>query len=378
MKRFFYFLYSLFFNFCRIFPVKTNRVTFLSPHRENFTDSLGMVLKEVENRGGYEIVKISAADLDFKSVKSIPVILGFFTKKAYLLATSGYVFLNDNFMPMGTLNFSKKTVVTQLWHAEGVFKKFGLHIPQPEDIRKRELNGARRLTYVVCSSPDVAPLYAQAFGVREDQVLPLGAPRADNFFLPVDEAAMREKFDALYPQCKNKKLILYAPTFRDNPEDDKKLLDNLNVKAFNARYGETSSLLIRLHPQIRHTASDLEGAVDVTDYEDVGELTRLCDAMITDYSSVCMDAALIGKPLYFYAFDLDKYANDRQFYFDYETYVPGPVARDFDTLLNLLSDDISIAYSQKEKKFREFNFGNPDGSSTKRVVDYILEQEKTK
>lgn len=376
MKRIFYFLYALFFNLCRVFPVKENRVTFLSPHRENFTDSLGMVLKETESRGGYETVKISSADLELSSVGSIPKVIGFFTKKAFLLATSKYVFLNDNFMPMGSLNFSKKAVVTQLWHAEGVFKKFGLHIPQPDDVRKRELKGAQKLTYVVCSSPDVAHLYAEAFGVKDEQVLPLGAPRADNFFTECDTDALRERFLSRYPQCRGKKLILYAPTFRDNPQDDKLLLENLDVAAFNARYGETSCLLIRLHPQIRHTESDLEGAVDVTDYEDVGELTRLCDAMITDYSSVCMDAALIGKPLYFYAFDLDKYASDRQFYFDYETYVPGPVARDFDTLLNLLSDDITISYAQKEKQFREFNFGNPDGSATKRVVDYILKNQE--
>lgn len=375
MKRFFYFLYSVFFNLCRVFPVKKNRITFLSPHRENFTDSLGAVMREVERRGGYDIVRISSADLAFNSARSLPGVFAFFTKKAYLLATSAYVFMNDNFMPMGSLNFSKKAVVTQLWHAEGVFKKFGLHIPQPEDVRKRELKGAQKLTYVVCSSPSVAELYAEAFGVKPDQVLPLGAPRADAFFEPYDEDALREKFDGIYPECKDKKLILYAPTFRDNPEEDKLLLQNINVAAFNARYGETSRLLIRLHPQIRHTASDLEGAVDVTDYEDVGELTRLCDAMITDYSSVCMDAALIGKPLYFYAYDLEKYASGRQFYFDYETYVPGPVARDFDTLLNLLSDDVTIAYSSKEKRFREFNFGTEYGGAAKRVVDYIINQE---
>ena len=85
-----------------------------------------------------------------------------------------------------------------------------------------------------------------------------------------------------------------------------------------------------------------------------------------------MDAALIGKPLYFYAFDLDKYADERQFYFDYESYVPGPVARDFSTLLNLLAVGISQTYKDKLKVFREFNFGSPDGNSAKRVVDTIM------
>ncbi len=373
MKKLFYILYAAFFNICRIFPLKQNRVTFLSPHRENFTDSLGMVLKEVESRGGYDIVRISSSDLDVKNgIKGIFRVIAFFTVKAYLLATSKYVFLNDNFMPMGSLNFNKDAVITQLWHAEGVFKKFGLHIPQPEDIRARELSGASKLTWVVCSSPSIKKLYAEAFGVSEDKVLPLGAPRSDNFFSEPDIDSLKEKFLSAYPQCKGKKLILYAPTFRDNEADDKALLDSIDTDLFNKELGEEYAFLIRLHPQIHRSKADLNGAVDVTLWEDVGELILLCDAMITDYSSVCMDAALIGKPLIFYAFDLEKYNNDRSFYFDYESYVPGPVAKNFDEFIENILNIEQLKNSEKLKKFREFNFGNPDGQATKRVVDTII------
>lgn len=372
MKKLFYILYAAFFNICRIFPVKNNRITFLSPHRENFTDSLGAVMKEVEGMGGYDIVKISSADLNVDGIKSIGRVLSFFTVKAFLLATSKYVFLNDNFMPMGFLNFSKEAVITQLWHAEGVFKKFGLHIPQSENVRKREIAGAEKLTYVVCSSESVAPYYAEAFGVAEEKVLPLGAPRADVFLNNYDESAMRKKIEDKYPQCKGKKIILYAPTFRDNPEDDEKLLESIDVDAFNRRFGNSAVLLVRLHPQIRHSNVNFDGAVDVTDYESPGELTGACDAMITDYSSICMDAALIGKPLYFYAFDLEKYATDRSFYFDYERYVPGPVAKSFNELLDSLQDEKAKEYIDKEKSFRRLNFGSPDGFATKKVVETII------
>lgn len=373
MKRFFYMLYAASFNICRIFPLKSNRVSFLSPHRENFTDSLGMVLKEVESRGGYEIVKISSADLSFNSsLSTLLRALKFFTIKAYLLATSKYVFLNDNFMPMGSLLFSKKAIITQLWHAEGAFKKFGLDIPQPEQVRKRELAGARKLSFVVCSSEQIAPIYAKAFGVDESKVLPLGSPRSDEFFKNHDVQELKERFFKQHPQCMGKKIILYAPTFRDSEADDTELLTHLDVEAFNKRFGETSSLLVKLHPQIHHNKEDLDGAVDVTSWDNVGELIMICDAMITDYSSVCMDAALIGKPLYFYAFDIEKYASERQFYFDYEAYVPGPVARDFSTLLNLLAMEISESYLDKIKEFKTFNFGSPDGTATKKIVEAIM------
>lgn len=373
MKRLFYILYAAFFNICRIFPLKKNRVTFLSPHRENFTDSLGMVMREVEKRGGYDVVRVSSSDLDLKGgIKGIFSALSFFTVKAYLLATSQYVFLNDNFMPMGSLNFSKDAVITQLWHAEGVFKKFGLHINQPEDVRRREIAGAEKLSFVVCSSEGVRKLYAEAFGVDESKVLPLGAPRADRFFKNPDVDKIKEKFYSAYPQLRGKKLVLYAPTFRDNEEDDKKLLESIDMAAFNEKLGEDFAFLLRLHPQIHRCNKDLSGAVDVTGWEDVGELTLICDCMITDYSSVCMDAALMGKPLIFYAFDLEKYASDRSFYFDYEGYVPGPVAKSFDELLNAIKNIKSLENNQKLNAFREFNFGSPDGKSTERVVDTIM------
>ena len=373
MKRLFYILYAAFFNICRIFPLKENRVTFLSPHRENFTDSLGMVLREAQKRGRYDIVKVSSADLDLNGeIKGIFRAVGFFTVKAYLLATSKYVFLNDNFMPMGSLNFSKDAVVTQLWHAEGVFKKFGLHIPQPEDVRRREIAGAKKLSFVVCSSESVKPIYAEAFGVDERKVLPLGAPRADRFFDDCNVESVKEKFLQKYPQCCGKKLVLYAPTFRDNAEDDKVLLNSIDMKKWAETLDDDFAFLIRLHPQIHRCDASLDGAVDVTDWDDVGELTLLCDCMITDYSSVCMDAALIGKPLVFYAFDLEKYASDRSFYFDYESYVPGPVVRSFDELIATVSDIENLKNNKKLKAFREFNFGTPDGNAAKKVVDTIL------
>lgn len=373
MKRFFYILYAAFFNICRIFPLKNNRVAFLSPHRENFTDSLGAVMKELQSREKYEIVKISSADLDLRGgAAAIIRAFQFFTYKAYLLATSKYVFLNDNFMPMGSLHFSKNAVVTQLWHAEGVFKKFGLDIPQPKKVRDREISGASKFTWIVCSSEQVAPYYAKAFGVPQEKVLPLGSPRSDKFFEEIDTDKIKTKFFTEYPELKGKRLVLYAPTFRDNADDDRVLLSSVDVEAFNKRFGDDAAFLVRLHPQIHRCENMLDGAYDVTDWDDVGELISICDAMITDYSSVCMDAALIGKPLYFYAFDLNKYAAERQFYFDYESYVPGPVARDFSTLLNLLAVGISKTYVDKLSVFREFNFGTPDGNSAKRVVDTIM------
>ncbi len=378
MKSVFYSIYAIIFNFFSILPMKKNKISFLSPHNESFNDSLGAVMNEVIMRDEFKICKISCADLDIdkksagRFLKSVLRAARFFTVKAYHLATSKFVFLNDNFMPMAKLRFKSQAVVTQLWHAEGVFKRFGLHIEQPDEIRQLEIAGNKKLTYVVCSSEQVAPIYAEAFGVEESQVLALGAPRTDVFFKKTNTERIRSDFDRIHPECRGKRLVLYAPTFRDDRADDANLPDSIDIEAFNDRFGDSSHLLVRFHPQVHTNNADLKGATDVSRYNKLSDLVRICDVLITDYSSICMDFALLQKPIYFYAFDLDKYTADRSFYEDYESYVPGPVARDFQTLLNLINNNMSQTYEKRMYDFMLYNFGNPDGDASKRVVDKII------
>ena len=197
MKKLIYKIYALLFNLsAKLFKIKENRVALVSMHNENFNDSLGEIYKALEKSGEYKFVFISRQDLEFKA-KNIFRVISFFLVKSGKLATSKYVFLNDNFLPMANMNFKKEAVMTQLWHAEGVFKKFGLHIPQTEDIRKREIAGAAKLTWVVCSSERVVPYYAEAFGVSEEKVLPLGTPRTDYLFEKGNEEKARQRLEEM-------------------------------------------------------------------------------------------------------------------------------------------------------------------------------------
>ena len=372
MKNLFYSLYALFFNISRIFPIRKNRVALVAPHNGGENDSLGVLRAFLEEKDGYEIVFISTQDLklDLSSfsalIKSCLKAAGFFTLKAKALATSKFVFLNDNFMPMASLKFSKDAIVTQLWHAEGAFKRFGLSAPLTDEIREREKRCSQRLDYVVCTSKNVVPVYAEAFGVDESKILPIGSPRTDRLFNN-DIEKLRADFDKKYPECKGKKLVLYAPTFRDSAEKDASLLSTVDAKKFSMEFPD-SSLLIKLHPQI-HSSKPIDGATDVTK-EDIGMLTLICESVITDYSSVCMDFALLSKPCFFYAFDLEEYEDERSFYFDYESYVPGPVAKDFDAVI----ENIKNPRNSEEKlhSFRDFNFDYIDYNNTQRVFDYII------
>lgn len=374
MKKLFYWLYALFFNLCRILPVRKNRVAFVAPHNGGEKDSLGILRSYIEAKGGYEIITITTRDLRLNTsgIKALALsclkAAGFFTVKAKALATSEYVFLNDNFMPMASLKFSKKAVVTQLWHAEGAFKKFGLSAPLTDDVRLREEKGSRNLTYVICTSKNVVPVYAEAFGVDESKVLPLGAPRIDTLLAKKDVDSIRSEFDKIHPQCKGRKLILYAPTFRDDPETDKNIVNNIDIDLFRRELGDDYALLVKLHPQI-HSAEPVSGTVDVTG-GDINELTLISDILITDYSSVCMDFSLLGKPCIFFAFDLEEYEKERSFYYDYESYVPGRVARDFGEVVDAIKNPRNDG--EKLRRFRDFNFDYVDCNNTKRIYEKVI------
>lgn len=364
MKSLFYRLFALFFNISRtLFRIKRNRVVLLSPHNASFNDSLGEVKAELERMGGYEIAYISHADF-----ASVPKAVMFFTKKAFLLATAKYVFMNDNFMPLGYLNFRSEAVIVQLWHAEGAFKKFGLDIEQPADIRARETAANKKLSYVTCSSTGVADIYASAFGVDKSKVLPIGSPRADVLLRADNAAELRLEFEEKYPQCRGKKIVLYAPTFRDDPSLDAKFLSYFNYAEFEKALGDTHCLLVRLHPQVHGTAR-IDGAVDVTDYRNVNDLTLISDVLITDYSSICMDFVLLDKPCVFFAPDLDDYTSRRPFYFDYRSYIPGEIAQNTAQLVTAVKN---AGECKRAENFKKINLDMVDGKSTHRLMSHIL------
>lgn len=367
MKEFFYSLYALFFNISvRLFKLKKNRVCFLSMHNEGFCDSLGSVCEELKRaRPDMEAVFITREDLSLKNPLRL---ISFFLVKSRLLATSGYVFLNDNFMPMGRLSFKSEAVITQLWHAEGAFKKFGFHISQPDAVRKAEAEANSKLTYVVCSGEGVRDIYAGAFGVKKEQVLALGAPRCDYLLSEKNREEARAELEALYPQTRGRRVVLYAPTFRDTKEANLEILRRFDTKKFTEELGEDWVLFVKLHPQV-HESCTVENAVDVTEYDDVRKLALFCDVLITDYSSICMDFSFLDKKTVFFAYDLESYRAKRDFYFDYEAYVPGEVARTVEECISAVKGELD---GERNKRFKEMNFSFFDERSAERVIDAII------
>ena len=289
-----------------------------------------------------------------------------------LLLTSRVILTDDYLKYLRDVRLRRGQRVIQIWHAVGAFKRFGLDAPSNLS-REDEISTHAQYTHVCVSSNYVRLFYASAFGVDLDVVKPLGVPRTDTL---LDKARLNETRAALldaHPELKGKTVYLYLPTFREKDGVVTDFDPQLDFSALNDALKPNELLVVRRHPVMK-TPFFPEGAFErVTDLTDVSTTALLSAAnvVVTDYSSVLFDAALLGLPLVFYAPDLDSY--ERDFYLDYETDLPGEIVRDPSGLLPALRRAKKQLDQGKLAAFCQKEAGACDGHSTDRVVRLVTQ-----
>lgn len=358
------------FHFFRHFKRKENKVTLIEKLDTGGCGSLFSIKEECENRGlPLTFHVINHKDYEV-SLSNLPRLFWLFTVKAYHLATSSYIFLNDNFMPLAYMNMDPETTVVQLWHGMGSFKKFAGSSETDPKVLNTLFQANQRVTHILASAEGIRKNYAEAFLVPEEKVLSIGCPQADYYFAPHDIKRWRKNFDKRFPKARGKKLILYAPTFRDDPKRDEELLSHFDFERFQRELGENYCLMVRLHPQI-HGGRVPDSVINMTGYPNVRQLLLLTDILIADYSSIAVEYALLGRPIYLYAFDKEWYLNhDRGFYFDYELSAPGPILSSMEELIRALKDE--TWEKDKVLSFAKLHNDYFDDQSAKRVVDFYF------
>ncbi len=354
--------------FC-ILPINHNKISILSDSRKTLSDNFRFVYNELEKRHNYEYYFLLK-----ESVKTRKRYLEII-KLAYNMATSKVIMLDDFYPMVYPLKIRKNADLVQIWHAVGAFKTFGYSrvgkVGGPNPNSKNHKN----YTKVIVSSSKVVPFYAEGFGVSEDKVIPTGVPRTDIFFDDNYKKEKRQQLYAKHPEFEGKKIFLYAPTFRGNGQSSAHFpMEMLNLDRVYEKLDDDSILLIKLHPFVKkrmHIPAEYQDKIkDFTKYPSINDLLFITDVLITDYSSVCFEYALLNKPMIFYCFDLEEYIETRDFYIPYQDFTPGPIVRTCDDMIDKvieLKDIEQVDY----KKFTDKFFENLDGKSTERVADLI-------
>lgn len=338
--------------------IKPNRVTFIS----NRTDVPTGNLKAVYN----SVSKID--DLDIHVVCNsggvrgvIPVLFKFM----HLYMTSKVVFVDDYYHLLSYVNKRKGTKLVQLWHGCGAFKTIGFSRFHKTSVLELYSANHRQYDIALVSSPEIRDFYAEAFGISSEKVLALGSPRCDVLTSKKYQKRISARFYKKHPELRGKKLLLFAPTFRGKGNNDCYYpTERFDVDKVLDVLGDEWAVLIKLHPYLkeRFTCSDKNKSrmIDCSD-SDVNDILIVSNFLVTDYSSVIFEASILDKPMAFLTFDLDAFIASRDFYYDFKSFVPGPIV-DTDTEAAELA--ASGEYDlQRVRDFKQMAFGDTLGNA---------------
>ncbi len=248
----------------------------------------------------------------------------------------------------------------------------------PPDYPEYAERDSRQCDLIVSSSRFMSGIYRSSFWY-DGEIAEYGSPRNDLFFRE-DEALRSKVFDAL-SLSNDRRLVLYAPTFRASQSTEPYRLDAKSLlSAFNKRFGGEWSLLVRLHPNVDDRSEGLfaydgESVIDATHYPDMAELMYAADGLITDYSSCMFDFALSGKPVFQFATDIEDYKNDRNFYFPIDE-LPFALCEDDMQLKAAVEGFDESEYQKRWNEFYEQNGICEDGKAADRCADWIIDKLK--
>ncbi|SEO24528.1 CDP-ribitol ribitolphosphotransferase [Amphibacillus marinus] len=370
------FFIRIVYNLSSLFPVVENRVVFASSRSDSLSGNLYYVFNELESRTEtFECIFLLEK---FKS--------GFFNKVFYFLrmlkatfflATSEFFFIDDYYYPIYVIKPRNKVKIIQLWHATGAFKKFGYStIGKSFGPSEKYLNSVKihsNYSYVTVSTKHIISYYAEAFDMPENKIVSIGIPRIDFFFNSQEHEELKKRFFKEYSNFKNKKIILYAPTYRGGSYRKKSFESKIDFYQLKKNLGTEYIFLVHLHPYITEgLAEDFpdDFVYEITERFNVNELMIISDILITDYSSVIFEFSLLHKPIVFYTPDLNSYKKERDFYYNFETFIPGPKFDDTEAMSAYIKKDNFDL--EKIKKFSDYFFERKDNLNSKRVVDYFI------
>ncbi len=279
--------------------------------------------------------------------------IGEIYRQMYHIATSKIVIIDTYCITVSVLKHKKETKIIQIWHALGAIKKFGYQSIDKPSGRKASMAKAMHMhenyDYVLAPSRETAKYYKEAFNVNDNQIEYLGMPRID--YLLKEDDKMKEKIYNTYPILKEKTNIIYVPTFR---KGEKVELDDLVEKINTDKY----NLIIKLHPLDlkEYSYKEKNGVIYETKFSTY-DLLKISDRMITDYSSLAIDAGILNIPLYFYIYDIDKYKFDPGVNFDFEHEKIGKYqATNAKKLVELINEDYDYNVLEDfRKKYVEIN-----------------------
>ncbi len=351
--------------FLKFLPTNYNKVVFLSRQSSELTLDFGktqallMQLKpetkivtichrlEGEESGG--VISFAVSTL----------------KSMYHMATSTVCVLDAYWPAVSILKHKKSLTVIQMWHALGKIKQSGYQTLGKESGRSIQMARLMKMhenyDYIIAGGKSWNTFYCKSFNTTEDKLVNCGLPRIDYLLETAD--ANRKKVIEQYPEFAEKTVVLYAPTFRKNIE--------LHWEELAEEFSEIDNfaLIVKGHPN-QQLYTDNPSVYRCDEFKAV-DLLAACDYLITDYSAIAVEGAVLNKPTYYFVYDYEEYREKNGMNIDLFETMPGCVFKNGKELVSHLKQG---GYNQKAlDKYRKKYLPENLGTSTKQIAKLIIE-----
>lgn len=368
---------------CHIFPIKQNRIVFDSSLGKSYAGNPKHIY-EYLMANGYDLVWDCIWFYENETYNipgmSRQVRYGRLQYLYYMATAKIWVF--DSRQPEFLIR-RKGTYYIQTWHGTPL-KKLALDMEDvfmvgESDIdtyKEHFVKNVHTWDYLISQNPFSTDTFRRAFDFRKE-MLEIGYPRNDILFRENTPDGIRRYRRKLgLPQ--DKKIILYAPTWRDDEfsEDDKyEFRPQISFEKLQKELSDEYIMIVKYHYLIMDAVdwSPYEGFIYHFDQSrDIAELFLVSDILITDYSSVMFDYSIMKRPMFFFAYDFYKYKNElRGFYFSYSKEMPGPISTTTDELINDIRTYRAEEYEERYQKFMKKYNSVDDGNAANRVLELI-------
>lgn len=356
----------------RIFPIKENKIVFCTAKGKRYGDNPMYISDELINREKeYDMVWLLKENVEEEIPQSVRrVKYNLFTEMIELATAK--VWVDSNFK-YSWIKKRKKQLYVQTWHGSYGIKKICYDSKKnfsKIDQRNNDIN-VDSFDLMISNSKKTTEIYRSAFRYG-GEILECGSPRNDIII----SAPKKNKEKVIkYFAIEDKKIVLYAPTYRANYGVDKFELNyKILIQTLEKKYGGEWVVLVRLHPYNLKEAEKLaiynEKILNASQYSIMQDLLVASDILITDYSSCMFDFATTRKPCFLYATDVEEYRNDRDYYFDIKD-LPFPLAENNEQLEeNILNFDEEVYQKKLNELFEQVGLCET-GHASEKVADYI-------
>ena len=360
-------------------PIKEDTIVFESFLGKSYSDSPKYIYEYmISNQMPYKYIWI------FNNKKNIPgnavQVKRFSLRYFYYLARAKY-WVSNSRLPK-TLDKRKENIYLQTWHGTPlktlVFDMKDVYSADPT-YKSTFYRQSRRWDYLSSPNSYSSEVFRRAFKY-ENEMLEFGYPRNDILYQKNNEADILELKEKMNLPI-DKKVILYAPTWRDDEfyaRGKYKFSLQLKLDQLQKHLGDEYIVVLRMHYFIasKLDISEYKGFVyDYSKYDDIAELYLVSDILITDYSSVFFDYANLKRPILFFTYDLEKYRDKlRGFYIDIEREVPGPLLMKTEEVINSIKniEEVQQKYQPIYEEFYEKFCNWDDGRASKKTVEAVF------